>query len=147
MNTYQLFKDVIETKNFKLDDMRDKIIKSSIRNQITEEEEKELLLLASQNIDVESERPDWLEVAKVLSERITAIEEYIQALENDDTTDPEETTQYEKWTKWDGISEKYQLGDIVEHNGILYENILANMQNTWEPGTIGTEALWRVYEA
>lgn len=35
----------------------------------------------------------------------------------------------------------YMKGDKVIHNGITYESIIDN--NTWEPGVVGTEALWK----
>ena len=38
----------------------------------------------------------------------------------------------------------YSKGDKVSHNGVTYESLIDN--NVWEPGTAGTEALWRVAE-
>ena len=35
----------------------------------------------------------------------------------------------------------YMTGDKVIHNGITYESLVDN--NVWEPGAIGTEALWK----
>lgn len=35
----------------------------------------------------------------------------------------------------------YMTGDKVVHNGITYESIVDN--NVWEPGTTGTETLWK----
>ena len=74
------------------------------------------------------------------------IEERVKALEQGDETTPENTNPYEKWNAWDGISDKYQLGAVVEHNGILYQSVY-NGQNVWEPGAIGTETLWTIYES
>lgn len=147
MKTYELFRDVITSQNFKLDEMRAKIKRSYITGDITEEEQSELLTLASSNVNHEAERPEWLEIARKLDERISFLEEEVKVLKNGETTpeDSTDTPQYEKWTPWDGISDKYQLGDIVEHNGVLYESTFSR-QNTWEPGVAGTEALWKVYE-
>lgn len=148
MKTFELFKDVIKTKNFKLDEMRTRIKRCYITGDLTEEEQSELFTLVSSNVNHEAERPEWLEIATKLVERVSVLEEKVKMLESGETT-PEggnEAPQHEKWTPWDGISNKYQLGDIVEHNGVLYESIY-NAQNVWEPNTIGTEALWRVYEA
>lgn len=36
----------------------------------------------------------------------------------------------------------YKMGDKVVHNGITYESLVDN--NTWEPGVVGTESLWKV---
>lgn len=38
----------------------------------------------------------------------------------------------------------YSLGDKVMHNGLKYESLVNN--NIWEPGVVGTEALWKVVE-
>ena len=35
----------------------------------------------------------------------------------------------------------YMTGDKVIHNGITYESLVDN--NVWEPGTTGTETLWK----
>ena len=37
----------------------------------------------------------------------------------------------------------YKFGDKVTHIGFIWENTLQNMPNTWKPGAIGTEALWK----
>ena len=147
MKTYELFRDVIASQNFKLDEMRTKIKRSYITGDLTDEEHNELLVLASSNVNHEAERPEWLDIAKFLAERISILEEKVMVLESGESTpeDSTEASQYEKWTPWDGISDKYQLGDIVEHNGVLYESTFIR-QNTWEPGIAGTEALWKVYE-
>ena len=36
-----------------------------------------------------------------------------------------------------GSTNGYQLGDKVTHNGKTWENTLADMPNTWEPGVFG----------
>lgn len=150
MNTYKLFKDVISTKNFKLSDMRDKIKRCYITGDITEEEQTELLSLMNENLNPETERPDWLATAQMLLERIEALEERVNAEttpeDSTESTPDEEAPKYEKWTPWNGITtDKYMYGDIVEHNGVLYESIYSGM-NTWEPGIPGTEGVWKVYE-
>lgn len=145
MNTYKLFEDVINTKKFKLDEMRAKIKKCYIVGDINEEEQNELLTLVSQNINPEAERPEWLAVAQILFDKIEVLEKRVVTLEGVEPSTPEESGEYEKWTAWDGISDKYQYGDIVEHNGVLYESIYSGL-NVWEPGIQGTEALWKVYE-
>ena len=36
----------------------------------------------------------------------------------------------------------YMVGDKVKHNDVIYESLVDN--NVWEPGTTGTETLWKV---
>ena len=145
MKIYNLIKDVINSRNFKLEEMRTKVSKCYVTGDISEEEHTELLSLLSENVNPSAERPDWLAVSKMFSDRMTALEERVKALEQGDETTPENTNPYEKWNAWDGISDKYQLGAVVEHNGILYQSVY-NGQNVWEPGAIGTETLWTIYE-
>lgn len=38
----------------------------------------------------------------------------------------------------------YAIGDKVTHNGVVYESLVDN--NVWEPGAVGTEALWKIIE-
>ena len=35
----------------------------------------------------------------------------------------------------------YKLGDKVRHNGKIWESLIDG--NVWEPGAVGTEALWK----
>lgn len=140
---YKLFKDVIEAQNFKLDDMQAKIKKSYIVGDITEEEQKMLLSLAAENVNHEAERPGVIELLQGIVATIKTLEKRVAALENGESTSPEEpdTTEYEEWAPWDGISDKYQYGAIVRHKGALYQSTL-NGQNVWEPGTV---SFWVLY--
>ena len=45
-----------------------------------------------------------------------------------------------KWEQPESTN-PYMKGDKVIHNGITYESLIDN--NIWEPGIIGTEALWQ----
>lgn len=38
----------------------------------------------------------------------------------------------------------YQYGDKVKHNGKIWISIF-NGSNVWEPGTVGTESMWKEY--
>jgi hypothetical protein len=63
----------------------------------------------------------------------------------DEPTEPEpepEPSEPEvpEWTQPDSTS-PYMAGDKVVHNGGVWESLVDN--NVWEPGTVGTEALWQ----
>lgn len=45
-----------------------------------------------------------------------------------------------EWVQPTGAQDAYMSGDKVKHNGHTWESAVDN--NTWEPGGIGTEALW-----
>jgi hypothetical protein len=137
---YNLIKTVINNGGYKLTDIQYKAKKLYMMGDITEEQLDEVLRLASAGVNPSAERPEVLDMLKSLSDRIEAIE---KRLDGDITPD---TGEYEVWTPWDGISDKYQQGAIVEHNGKVWISEY-NGQNVWEPGAVGTDALWREYTA
>ena len=77
------------------------------------------------------------EMLRSLSERMDALEEKLNG-----SAEPEG---YPAWAAWDGISDKYQFGAIVSHNGKLWKSVYAG-QNVWEPGVAGiNERFWVEY--
>jgi hypothetical protein len=81
-----------------------------------------------------------------LAKRVDAIEAHFGNAEEPDIGDDTVGT-YPEWQPWDGVSAGYQLGDIVMHNGIAWENMLETMANVWEPGTPGIdERYWKQLE-
>lgn len=115
---------------------------------ITDAQYSELRKEANDKANHNDNQPDLREMVLALAARVTALEANAGIM-----TEPEQPEEggnsygYEKWQPWDGISNKYQMGAIVYHPGTekLWESTFAG-QNTWEPGTIGTEALWREYD-
>ena len=139
---YDILKNVIAAGGFKLADIQHRIKKLYALGDLTEEQLDELLLLTQQKADPEAERPETLEMIRKLTERVVALERKLA--DQDDTT--EEQQEYEKWTQpVSGLTDKYQHGAIVSHNGSLWRSDFAG-QNVWEPGAAGTEALWVKYE-
>ena len=78
---------------------------------------------------------------------IEILEEAVKELQQSggETTEPEPgTVVIPEWEPWDGVSDKYQYGAVVQHNSKYYLDTLQNMQNTWEPGTFGVdEHIWK----
>lgn len=138
---YNLIKTVIGNGGYKLSDTQYKAKKLYLMGDITEEQLDEVLRLASEGVNPSAERPEVLTMLKSLSDRIEAIEKRLDS----GNTEPD-TEEYEEWTPWDGISDKYQHGAIVSHNGKVWISEYAG-QNVWEPGAVGTDALWREYTA
>lgn len=132
---YEIIKNVIAAGGYKLAEIRRKIKKLYIWGDLTEDQADELLALAVAGASADAERPEIMEMLRSLAARVGAIE----AAQN-----PGEgsTTEIEAWKPWDGLSDKYQLGAVVTHNGAVWESTHPG-QNTWEPGTPGTESLWK----
>lgn len=143
---FEILKSVIETKLYKLTEIQHKIKKLYVMGDLTEEQADELLTMASGSVSTEAERPEILSMIKVLAEKITSLESRLNALESDTEEETEGTEQtYPEWKAWDGISTDYQKGAIVSHNGKLWISEFDG-QNVWQPDTLGTEALWVLFE-
>lgn len=140
---YEIIKNVITAGGYKLTEIQYKVKKLYILGDLTEAQMDELMSLAAAGVSSDAERPEVLDMLRRLSQRIDAHDERLAALEGG-TTDTEEPAGYEEWATWDGVSDKYQQGTIVSHNGKLWQSIFKG-QNVWEPGTAGTENLWVEY--
>lgn len=110
---------------------------------LTEAQFRELNEEALAAANPDENQPDLRQMVLALEERVKALEEKNGTTRPDA---PEDGGEYPAWKPWDGISKDYQQGAIVTHNGKLWQSAFAG-QNTWEPGTIGTEALWKEYTA
>lgn len=140
---YDVLKTVISAGGYKLTEIQYKVKKLFVYGDLTEAQVDELLAMASGGVSTDAERPETLEMIRSLAAEIETLIARVDALEgNDDSGD--EPTGYAEWKPWDGISNDYQNGAIVSHNGELWKSVYAG-QNVWEPGTAGTESLWVKY--
>lgn len=149
---FEVIKNVINAGEFKLADIQEKIKRMYLLGDISEEQFVELLSLSAEKVSIDAERPEMLAILKTLDKRLKSLEDRISALEAASKEDeqPESpegeivTPVYEKWEPWNGISNKYQPGAVVEHNGTIWQSVFTG-QNVWEPGTIGTDKMWIKY--
>lgn len=140
---YDILKSVISAGGYKLADIQHKVKKLYILGDLTEEQMDELLAMASGGISADAERPETLALIQTLAEKIKTLEARMDAY---DGGNGEEQPEYPAWKPWNGISNDYQKGAIVSHNGDLWQSDYDG-QNVWEPGTPGTESLWVKYTA
>ena len=137
---YDILKNRIHTGGYKLTDIQARAKKLYAMGDLTDEQLDELMALSQQNASPEAERPETLKMLQDMAERVSALEKKLEQ-----QSDPEtETPDIEAWKPWDGISNQYQPGSVVSHNGKVWKSVHAG-QNTWEPGTVGTENLWVEY--
>lgn len=140
---YNILRGIIRSGNFKLDEMRHRIKQMQIMGDITEEQMYDLLEQANVKANVEGERPELIQLIRNLSDKVDQLAEEVARLRGEGVpdTDPEDV---EVWTPWDGISNKYQPGSIVMHNGVKWISTFQG-QNVWEPGTVGAQ-FWVKYQ-
>lgn len=134
---YEVIKSVIAAGGYKLAEIQHKVKKMYILGGITEEQMDELLALAAVGVSAEAERPENLELIRNLAEKVAALESRVAALEGAEDSQEE----HPAWKPWNGISDDYQQGAVVSHNGQLWQSVFAG-QNVWEPGAAGTESMW-----
>ena len=134
-----IMKNVITSGGYKLAEIQHKIKKLYIMGDLSEEDMDELLALASGGVSVDAERPETLQMIHSLADEIEELKARVKVLEGGEDV-PAET--YPAWKLWDGISKDYQKGAIVSHGGKLWESTYEG-QNVWEPGTYGTENMWK----
>ncbi len=139
---YNIFKNRIAAGGYQLTDIQRRIKKLYALGDLTEEQTDELITLSQKNAAVDMERPEVLQMLRQLADRVGTLEKLVMA--QGDTDTEKETAQYESWEPWDGISNKYQYGAVVFHNGKLWVSEFDG-QNVWEPGAAGTEILWSKY--
>lgn len=137
---------VIESGGYRLSDMLEKIDLLWGSGELNTADREELQALAKINLQPEQERPDLKEVLQRLVEKYEALESRIAALEGAGNEE-EPSDAYPVWHPWTGIpGSGYLKGQKVTHNGKIYENIYTGGENVWEPGALGTEALWQLIE-
>ncbi|MCD8381555.1 MAG: hypothetical protein LUC30_01350 [Clostridiales bacterium] len=147
---YDSLWQIITAGDYTLTDIVYKINVFWAQGQLSESEKNDLIALAQSNISTDQEKPELEATVTSLAERVSALEEAVAALQGSssggdgDSGGSGDTGGYEEWTAWDGVSDKYQYGAIVSHNGTLWISTYSG-QNVWEPGAVGTETLWQEY--
>ena len=146
---YQVIKNVINSGDYELEALLNRIDTMFVRGKITEEQEVELINLARENADpVNSYAPLHKRVDALYTEMdslrgiLEALEDRIATLENDGNKNiepeepevPEEPTEQEEWTQYVqpiGAHDAYNIGDKITYNGEHY--ICAMNGCVWAP--------------
>ena len=155
---YVIFKNVINSKRYNLDDMLKKIDTLWAQGDITEEQRDELITLAQENADPShSNAPLQKQIEEIAKKQLT-FEETVSALSatvqkiketveigGTVVPEPEPTPQeeYPAWEPYNGIPPvKWQTGSKCMHNGKKWESMVDS--NVWEPGAFGVGAeIWK----
>ena len=121
---YKIIKNVIESKDYTLEDILYKIDKMYIQDRITEAEKTELDNLARQNAKAEN--------SYNIQKQLDNIFARLEALENKDKTEePTEQEEYPEYKQPTGSHDAYNTGDKITYNGKKY---ICKMDNcVWAP--------------
>ena len=155
---YEIFKSVITSKSYNLEQVIKKINTRWVEDTLTEEQREELIALAQTNADPSQSNAPLQKQIEEISKKQIALEDTVEKLsatvqkiketvESGGTVvpDPEPpvTEEYPAWEPYNGIPPvPYQVGSKVTHNGKKWESMIPN--NVWEPGAFGVDQnIWK----
>lgn len=140
-----LMKNTINSGNYKFLDLQQRIARLYAMGNISEDELNDLMTMAVEKANPETERPETLVLIQNLSAKVEALTVRVKMMEGSDTAGGTEgdVDEYPAWEPWDGLSDHYQPGAIVSHNGQLWESVYSG-QNVWEPGVVD-QRFWIPY--
>lgn len=123
---YEIIKNVINSKDYKLEEMLYKINKMYIESAITEAEKTELDNLARQNAKAENSYD--------IQKQLDSIFERLEKLEAKEPTEPEiPGEEYPEYKQPAGAHDSYKIGDRITYKGKKY---ICKMDNcVWSPDT------------
>ena len=142
-SSYELCRTGIELGGFELAAKLRELTSVMMVGQIDPFQYDELAALAREHANAETGPTDTnvLGALRTINAELAEIRRRLAALEE---AGEEETIEYEypEWERWDGQADSgYKFGDRVTHLGIRYVSSYVGL-NVWEPGLLGTEALW-----
>lgn len=144
---YEIIKNIIENGIFRVNDLTNKIDTLWAESKLSDDERNLLVQMMTGHLNPDSEAPELKEMYERLEARVATLEEEVQALKGEEPGGGEGepgTVTVPAWEAWDGISNKYQYGAVVTHNGKYFLDVLQGMQNTWEPESVGVdERYWK----
>lgn len=155
---YEIFKSVIASKSYNLEEMIKKINIRWVEDILTEEQREELITMAQANADPSQSNAPLQKQIEEISKKQIALEDTVEKLsamvqkiketvESGGTVVPEPeppiTEEYPAWEPYNGIPPvPYQVGSKVAHNGKKWESMVPN--NVWEPGAFGVDQnIWK----
>ena len=126
---YKIIKSVIDSKDFKLEDILHKINKMYVEDKLTEVEKSELDNMARSNAKAENSYDIQKQLDRIF-ERLEILESKVA--NTDGTENPKEPVEeYPEFIQPTGAHDSYQVGDKVTFNGKKYTCEMPNC--VWSP--------------
>lgn len=126
---YEIIKNVINSKDYKLEEMLYKINKMYIESAITETEKAELDSLARQNANAENSYAPLQEQIDNIYKELELIKADIREIKGEEPEEP--TEEYPEYVQPTGTHDAYNTGDKITYNGKKY---VCKMDNcVWSP--------------
>lgn len=129
---FNIFKNVIETSDFDLRDILNKIEESYIKSSLSKEEQEELEEMARQHAKPENSYASLQSQIDDLARRIEVLESDVKELKGESTEEPTEPVEeYPEYVQPTGAHDAYHVGDKITYNDKKYECIFDNC--VWNP--------------
>ncbi len=143
-NMANILKSVIRNGGMPLTQVAERIETLYLSGRINADERMELTELMHEKASPSNETGDYKALYEALVQKYNELEARVKALEGaNGMTGGDAGSICPAWQPWDGVSNKYQQGDLVVHGGRLWESVYVG-QNVWEPGAPGVdERYWR----
>ena len=137
-----IMKNVIRNGGMPLAQVNERIETMYLTGRINAEERAELTELMHAKASPENETGGWKEMYEALAAKYNELEARVKALEKTAGGEPEGGNdggeEIPEWEPWNGLSDKYQHGDVVAHTGAVWRSTYAG-HNVWEPGAPGID--------
>ena len=139
----EIFNNVINSRDYKLEDILYKIDESYIKNRISKEEKEELEEKARDNANPQNSYAQNSELINELFKRIEKIESVV--FPKEEIPNEEETIidEYPLFIKPTGAHDSYKVGDKITFKDKKYTCVLDNC--VWSPEEY--PAAWKLVEA
>lgn len=135
---YEIFKNVLNNRNYELVDILNKIDEFYVQDSLTKEQKEELEEEARKNANPVNSYADLQTQIDKLADRITALE---NKLANTGSEEPAEE-EYPEFVQPTGAHDAYKIGDKITYNGKHYECVYNGC--VWTPDAY--PAGWKLIE-
>lgn len=125
-----IFENVINSGDFELKDILNKIDESYIKNKITKEEKEQLEVKARTNANPQNSYAENSVLIAELFERVKKLE---NAVFTEDAPTEEVVEEYPNYVQPTGAHDSYNTGDKITYNDKKYTCIMDNC--VWSPET------------
>lgn len=153
-NMATLMRNVINGRGMPLTQISERIETLYIGGRINAEERAELIELMHSKATPEAEAGDYKALYKALAVKYNALHAEVERLKADVAalkvgtgdlpTGGGQTATVPAWEPYDGVSDGYAYGAVVQHGGRYWMSQLYGASNVWEPGALGIdERYWR----
>ena len=135
---YEIFKNILNGKDYELVDILNKIDEYYIKSKLSKEEKEELEDEARQNAIPENSYVDLQTQIDKLADRVTALENKQESTGSEEPAEEE----YPEYVQPTGAHDAYKVGDKITYNGKKYECVYNGC--VWTPDAY--PAGWKLVE-